>query len=38
MLLAFMAIAVIGVGAYYTLQNMGFASDERQSGTAVRID
>ena len=38
MFMAFIAIAVIGVGAYYALQNAGFSSDERQSGDAVRIN
>ena len=38
MLLAFVAIAVIGVGSYYGLQYAGFGSDERQSGSAVRLD
>ncbi len=38
MILAFVAIAVIGIGAYYGLQYAGFGSDQRQSGDAVRLD
>ncbi len=38
MLLAFVAIAGIGVVAYYGLQFAGFESGARQSGDAVRID
>jgi sensor domain CHASE-containing protein len=38
MLLAFAAMAVISVGASYTLHEMGFSAQERTSGEAVRID
>jgi hypothetical protein len=38
MLLAFVAIAAIGVAAYYVLQEVGFSSDARQASDAVRID
>ena len=38
MFLAFAAIAIIGVGAYFALQNLGFSTEERQAGDAVRID
>lgn len=38
MLLAFAALAVITVGAWYTLGEMGFSSSERLSGDAVRLD
>ena len=38
MLSAFLAIAIIAVGAYYGLQNAGFSSSEQQAGDAVRLD
>jgi hypothetical protein len=38
MILAFVAIAVITVGAWYTLGELGFSSSERMSSDAVRLD
>ncbi len=38
MLSAFVAMALISVGAYYALNEAGFGSDERQSSASVRID
>ena len=38
MLLGFIAIAVIGVGAYYGLHALGFSSAEMYSGGSVRLD
>lgn len=38
MLLAFVAIAVITVGAWYTLGELGFSSSDRLSSDAVRLD
>ena len=38
MLLAFIAIAVISVGAYYALQNAGFSASEQLSSENVRLD
>ena len=38
MLLAFVAIAVISVGAYFGLDNAGFSAAEREAGPAVRLD
>ena len=38
MLSAFLAIAIIAVGAFYGLQNAGFSSSEQQAGDAVRLD
>ena len=38
MLLAFAATALITVGAWYTLGQAGFSSDDRQSSSAVRLD
>ncbi|MDJ0629019.1 MAG: hypothetical protein QNJ44_12225 [Rhodobacter sp.] len=38
MYLAFAAIAVIAVGAWYGLNEAGFSSAERSSGDAVRLD
>jgi hypothetical protein len=37
MLLAFVAMAVIAVGAFYGLQEIGFSSAEQGSGNAVRL-
>jgi len=37
MLLAFAAIAVIAVGADVVLDQIGFSSQERMSGPAVRL-
>ena len=37
MLLAFLAIAVITVGAWYGLREAGFSAADRQSGDAVRL-
>ena len=38
MLLAFMACAVITVGAYYALQQVGYSGPERASSSSVRLD
>lgn len=38
MLLAFVAIAVIAVGAWYGLQQAGFSASEQAAGEAVRLD
>ncbi len=38
MFTAFAAIAVIGIAAYFGLQQAGFSSSERQAGDAVRLD
>ena len=38
MLLAFMACAVITVGAYFTLQQIGYSGPERTSAPSVRLD
>ena len=38
MFLAFAAIAVIAVGAWYGLNHAGFSSAERTAGDAVRLD
>ena len=38
MLAAFVAIAVISVGSNFVLKNVGFSSEERTSGAAVRLD
>ncbi|WP_263289388.1 hypothetical protein [Tateyamaria pelophila] len=38
MLAAFVAIAVISVGSNYILQQVGFSTQERASGAAVRLD
>ena len=38
MLSAFAAIAIISVGAYFILQNVGFSSDSRQASDAVRLN
>jgi hypothetical protein len=38
MLLAFVAMALISVGASYTLHEMGFSAQDRTSGAAVRLD
>ncbi|WP_255569791.1 hypothetical protein [Actibacterium sp. 188UL27-1] len=37
MLLAFLAIAIITVGAWYGLNQAGFSAADRQSGDAVRL-
>lgn len=37
MLLAFVACAVIAVGADIVLEGMGFSAQEARSGTAVRL-
>lgn len=37
MLIAFVAIAVIAVGANYILGQAGFSSQERTAGSAVRL-
>ena len=38
MLLAFVTIAVIGVGSYFGLKEIGFSSEDRQVSQSVRID
>ena len=38
MYLAFAAIAVISVAAWYGLNNAGFSSAEQSAGDAVRLD
>ena len=38
MLTAFLAIAIIAVGSFFGLKEVGFSSSERQSGDAVRLD
>ena len=38
MYLAFLAIAVISVAAWYGLNQAGFSSAERAAGDAVRLD
>jgi len=38
MLSAFAATAIIAVGSYYILGNVGFSAQERTSGAAVRLD
>lgn len=38
MLAGFAAIAVIGVGAHFALQEIGFSSEERFASPAVRLE
>ena len=38
MLIAFAAMAVISVGAWYILGETGFSSADRQSSPSVRLD
>jgi len=38
MYLAFLATALIAVGAYFGLQYIGFSTAERTAGDAVRLD
>jgi len=38
MLSAFAAIFLIAVGAHFILGGMGFSSEERAAGNAVRLD
>ena len=38
MLAAFLAIAVIAVGANMYLKGAGFSAEERTAGSAVRLD
>ena len=38
MLLAFVATAVVAIGADFVLGSMGFSAQEATSGTAVRLD
>ena len=38
MLIAFAAIIVIAIGANVALDNVGFSSEERTAGSAVRLD
>ncbi|WP_317057145.1 hypothetical protein [Roseovarius rhodophyticola] len=35
---AFLATAVIAVGAWYTLGEIGFSASDRSTGNAVRLD
>ena len=37
MLLAFAATAVIAVGAYYALHEVGYSAEEQTSGADVRL-
>jgi hypothetical protein len=37
MLLAFAATAVIAVGAYYTLHEIGYSAESQTSGADVRL-
>ncbi|WGW05558.1 hypothetical protein [Tropicibacter oceani] len=38
MFAGFAAMAVIGIGAYFALQEIGFSAAERNSGAAVRLN
>lgn len=38
MLLAFVAVGVIAIGASYALQEIGFSSQDRNAGSSVRLD
>ena len=38
MLSAFAAIVAISIGAYFALNEVGFSSEERLAGDAVRLD
>ena len=38
MFLGFAAMIVISVGSYFALQEVGFSSEARGSGNAVRLD
>lgn len=38
MFAGFAAIAVIGIAAHFGLAEIGFSSEERNSGAAVRLD
>ncbi|MDO6584698.1 hypothetical protein Q4543_04125 [Salipiger sp. 1_MG-2023] len=38
MLSGFVAIVIIGVGAYFTLESLGFSSQEVYSSPNVRVD
>ncbi|GGX71777.1 hypothetical protein GCM10007385_45880 [Tateyamaria omphalii] len=38
MMLGFAALIVISVGSYFALQELGFSSEDRGSGDAVRLD
>ena len=38
MLIAFVAIAVIAVGANLVLDNIGYSSQDRAAGSSVRLD
>lgn len=37
-ILAFVAMAVISVGSYYTLNELGWSSEEQGSSSSVRLD
>jgi len=38
MMLGFAALIVISVGSYFALQELGFSSEDRGAGAAVRLD
>ena len=38
MMLGFAAMVVISVASYFVLQELGFSSDARNAGDAVRLD
>ena len=38
MLLSFAATAVIAVGAYYVLHEIGFSAEDQTTGADVRVD
>lgn len=38
MLIGFAAIAVIGVGAHFALDEIGFTAAQNNSGNSVRLD
>jgi len=38
MLAGFAAMALIAIGAYYALQDIGFSSQDRNAGADVRLD
>ena len=38
MLSAFVVMALISVGAYFGLHEVGFGTDERQASDSVRLD
>ncbi|MFA3916550.1 hypothetical protein [Ruegeria hyattellae] len=38
MMMGFAALIVISVGAYFGLQELGYATEARRSGDTVRLD